>query len=170
MKTFQFSFVVSGLDPQADDFEDRLFEAGCDDALISVIKGAVILDFDRQAGNFIHAMLSAYGDVRNAGANVVRVEPDPMVTISDIASRAGTTRQYISLLAKGERGRDFPPPVTRVTTESPLWDWRIVARWLFRNGNLDTSQPVLEAAMVHEINVAIGGRKSRLARVLEANS
>jgi hypothetical protein len=28
----------------------------------------------------------------------------------------------ISLFAKGERGKDFPAPVAKVTTESPLWD------------------------------------------------
>jgi hypothetical protein len=76
-RQFEFSIVAEGVDPAADDFEDRFFEAGCDDALISVVRGSVILGFSREAKNFAHALLSAIRDVRAAGAKVVRVEPEP---------------------------------------------------------------------------------------------
>jgi hypothetical protein len=32
MKIFEFSIIASGLDPEAEDFADRFFDAGCDDA------------------------------------------------------------------------------------------------------------------------------------------
>ncbi|MEA2889050.1 MAG: hypothetical protein QOD11_3410 [Bradyrhizobium sp.] len=35
MKTFEFSIIASGLDPEAEDFADRFFNAGCDDATLS---------------------------------------------------------------------------------------------------------------------------------------
>ena len=31
MKTHEFTIVASGLDPEMDGYEDRFFEAGCDD-------------------------------------------------------------------------------------------------------------------------------------------
>ena len=34
MKKFEFSIIASGLDPAAEDFEQRFYDAGCDDAPI----------------------------------------------------------------------------------------------------------------------------------------
>ena len=34
---------------------------------------------------------------------------------------------------KGHRAEAFPPPVAKVTSESPLWDWATVARWMFEH-------------------------------------
>jgi hypothetical protein len=61
---------------------------------------------------------------------VERIEPDWLVSLSDIAERANLTRAAITNYAKGDRGKAFPLPVARITTESPLWDWTEVARWL----------------------------------------
>ena len=44
MKMYEFSIIASGLDPQADDFEARFYNAGCDDATISFQKGHIIVD------------------------------------------------------------------------------------------------------------------------------
>src|SRR3546814_11061722 len=76
MKNHKFTIIAAGLDPQADDFDDRFFEAGCSDATISFQKGAILLDFDRDARTFSGALMSAIADVRAAGAKVVHVEPD----------------------------------------------------------------------------------------------
>ncbi|MGE0119937.1 MAG: hypothetical protein AB7S71_24445 [Dongiaceae bacterium] len=150
---FEFAIVAEGLDPDADDFEDRLFDAGCSDALVSVIKGSIVLDFTREGKNFAHAVTSAIRDVKAAGAEVVRIEPDTYVNLSDIAARTGLTRQAVSLLIQGERGPGgFPPPIVRVTTDSPLWDWLSVARWMVRHGRLADSNVLTEAAMIRELN------------------
>jgi hypothetical protein len=130
MKVHEFTIVASGLDHDSDDFEDRFFMAGCDDSTISAARGAIILHFARGADSLGEAIQSAIDDVTKAGARVERVEPDHLVSLSEIAERAHLTRAAISLYAKGERGRDFPHPVARVTSESPLWDWTDVARWL----------------------------------------
>jgi len=137
MSIFDFAVIASGLDHEADDFEDRLFAAGCDDATVAFMRGAIVLQFAREAETLEAAIGSALTDVRAAGATVDRVEPDYLVSISEIAERANMTRAAISLYAKGERGSNFPSPVARVTTDSPLWDWTEVAAWLEARGKLD---------------------------------
>lgn len=158
MKTHSFTLVVAGLDPDADDFEDRFFEAGCDDATISVFKGSILLDFEREAKSFLHAVASAIGNVGKAGATVVRIEPDHLVSLSDIAERTGLTRAAVSLFSQGKRGRDFPPPVARITADTPLWDWEEVARWLYRHARRPEPDRgrIIEARVVKTINRAIG--------------
>jgi hypothetical protein len=154
MSKYQFTIIASGLDPEAEDFEDRFFEAGCDDATISVQKGAIIVEFSREAKSFPHALVSAFVNVQRAGAKVVHFEPDHLVNLSEIAQRADMSRAAISLFAKGERARDFPAPVAKVTTESPLWDWVEVARWMYRRRTISLHH-VLEARIVRQANMAL---------------
>jgi hypothetical protein len=159
MNNYTFTIVASGLDREAEDFEDRFFEAGCDDATISVQKGVIILDFNRETRSFLHALKSAMIDIEAAGATVVHVEPDHLVSLSDIAARAGLTRAAVSHYATGKRGTGFPSPVMRVTTESPLWDWVEVARWLRRQGRLNMRE-LLRARVVRSANVALMARNA----------
>jgi hypothetical protein len=160
MPHFEFSLIVSGLDPDDDAFEDKLFEAGCDDAVVSVVKGCVVLDFTRQEKNLAHAVDSAINDVESTGAKVVRLEPDPFVTISDIANRASLSKQLISLYVQGKRGpKDFPLPSLRVSSDSPLWDWLSVARWLRKNQKIDSGRDVVHAALLRKFNNDLGGAK-----------
>lgn len=162
MKTYEFSIVASGLDPHAEDFETRFYDRGCDDATVSFQKGHIILDFAREAETMVDAICSAVDAVAAAGAKINRVEPDPLVSLADIASRTNLTRAAISQYAKGQRGRDFPAPIARVTSDSPLWDWAEVALWLFRQKKL-TRDDVIEAAAVEEVNTVIG-RGDRLTK------
>lgn len=154
MTKHELTIIASGLNPEADDFEDNLFEAGCADATISFQKGVVILEFSREESSFLHALVSAVEDVRKAGAHVERIEPDHLVSLSDIARRTGLSRAAISLYVKGDRASDFPPPTARVTTDSPLWDWFEVARWMYRHDRVDM-EAVLQAKMVREANIAV---------------
>ena len=104
MKNFEFTIVASCPDG-IKELSEKLFEAGCDDATIALQKGGAILDFDREAKNFSHALLSALDNVTAAGAGVLHVEPDDLVSLSDIASRAGITRAAVSNYANGTRGK-----------------------------------------------------------------
>ncbi|RVH50683.1 hypothetical protein CN135_32145 [Sinorhizobium meliloti] len=157
MNNFQFTIIASGLDPEAEDFEDRFFNAGCDDATITFARGAILLEFDRRARNFAHAVASAIDSVRAAGASVERVEPDYLVSLSEIAERADLTRAAVSQYAKGDRGQGFPMPVARVTSESPLWDWVDVARWLHKRKRVDLDE-VVRARFVRRCNDKIDER------------
>jgi len=163
-EAFEFSMIVEGLDPTAGEFEDRLYRAGCDDALIGVVKGVVVLDFSRAAKSFRHAIDSAMRDVRKAGGRAVRVEPDSYASLSDIAERAGLTRQAVSLLVQGKRGPGgFPPPAIRVTTDSPLWDWVAVAAWLARHGKLKDKRAIERAQVTRRVNVILAAERERRA-------
>jgi hypothetical protein len=154
MKTFEFSIIASGLDPEAEDFADRFFNAGCSDSTISFQKGHIILDFAREAASIDAAICSAIECVNAAGAQVDRVEPDTLVSLSDIASRSRLTRAAITQYSKGQRGEDFPAPVARVTSETSLYDWSTVAKWLFQHEKLSRDE-ALEAEVVKAANEAI---------------
>jgi len=154
MKTYEFSIIASGLDPRADDFETRFYDAGCDDATVSFQKGHIIIDFARSADSVIEAISSAVENVISAGATVNRIEPDPLVSLSEIASRSEMSRAAMSLYAKGERGKNFPAPIARVTSESPLWNWATVARWLFDHRKV-SREVVIEAEAFYQANEAI---------------
>lgn len=162
MKTFEFAIIASGLDPRADDFEARFHDAGCDDATVSFQKGHIIIDFAREASGLGEAIASAIEDVTTAGARVERVEPDPLVSLSEIAVRTGLTRAAISHYARGQRGKGFPPPVARVTSESPLWKWSDVTGWLHRRGKIG-EEAVAEAEALDAANVAISGAPTVLS-------
>lgn len=154
MNTYEFSIIASGLDPTADDFEDQFYKNGCDDALISFQKGHIIVDFAREAESVDQAISSAIENVKAAGAKIDRIEPDPLVSLSEIASRTGMTRAAMTQYSKGQRGQSFPAPVAKITTESPLWEWASVARWLFSRRKL-TREAAIEAEVVKEANEAI---------------
>ncbi len=154
MKTFEFSIIASGLDPNAEDFESRFYDAGCDDALVAFQKGHVIIDFARESDSPENAIASAIDDVTKTGAKVEHVEPDPLVSLTDIATRSGLTKQAITNYVKGDRGKDFPAPVARVASESSLWDWATVARWMFKNEKIER-ELAIEAEIFKEANSAI---------------
>ena len=147
METYEFTIIATGIDPRAEDFEARFYDAGCDDALVSFQKGHVLVDFAREAGSMAEAIASAVGDVRRTQAIVERVEPDPLVSLSDMAARSELSRSAMTNYFKGHRGAGFPAPKARVTTDSPLWDWSDVSVWLFRQGRVPRDVAVSATAV-----------------------
>lgn len=168
MTKFEFSIIASGLDPAADDFEQRFYDAGCDDAAIAFQKGHIIVDFTREATSISEAIVTAMRDVQATGARVDRVEPDPLFSLSDIAARTGLTRAAMTQYSKGQRSSNFPAPVARVTSDSPLWDWATVAKWLFHHDKLSRDEAIAAAA-VRAANAAIGSRAGKLEEVLKGS-
>lgn len=155
MRKHNFTLIASGIDPALDESAmDRLYEAGCDDATVSTQKGLIVLEFDRDARNFVSALFSAIADVQRAGGVIERIEPDHLVSASEIAKRCGLGRAAVSLYASGARREGFPRPIARVTTESPLWDWVEVASWLYHRNQLDRVT-VVQARLVRFVNQAI---------------
>ena len=135
----------------------RLFEAGCDDALLSFSAGVATLDFDRARGSFQEAVVSAIGDVERAGLDVTvtRVAPDDLVNAADIARRASVSREAARNWIAGKRGGGgFPPPCAQVGS-SPVWSWLEVAGWLQGRG------------LVGEEVVAVAETTAALNRLLE---
>jgi hypothetical protein len=167
MKTFEFTIVASGVDPTADDFGDRFYDAGCNDALVAFQKGHTIIDFAREANSIDEAIASAVENVLAAGAKIDRIEPDPLVNLTEIAARTHVTRAAISNYAKGARGgKDFPPPIARVTSDTPLYDWAEVASWLALNHKLPIEAAVC-AGVFKEANAAIERGEIHLGDILK---
>jgi transcriptional regulator with XRE-family HTH domain len=168
MAKYDLTIIASGIDVEDEGLEDRFYEAGCSDATISHQKGVVIVEFRREAKSFLHALVSAIMCVLATGAKIERVEPDHLVSLSDIAKRTGLSRAALSLYAKGERAQHFPGPIARVTSESPLWDWLAVTRWMYLHDKLDRAA-VLQAKAVREANIAVvtGFEHHRLAPFLK---
>lgn len=154
MKVHEFTIIASGFHPDVDDVANIFFEAGCDDAALSFQKGVIILEFDREALSFSSAVISAFDDVLKTGAKVERFEPDHLVSLADIAKRTGLSRSALTNYHKGERGTDFPTPVARVTSDSPLWDWCEVATWLHGRDQIGREE-VVQARIVREANLVI---------------
>jgi hypothetical protein len=71
---YSFTVRVSGLSTDPDHYEDALYEAGCDDALIAVIDDTIFVDFDREAPSFDEAVRSATLNIEKAGGKVAEVK------------------------------------------------------------------------------------------------
>ena len=132
---FDFTFVVNA-DPHDESFEDRFIEAGCDDATFVLLRGAAAISFDREADTYKEAVFSAYKQIISTGSQILRFEPDFLVSASDIAERSGLTRAAVSLFIKGERRDGFPVPHARLNSSNPLWDWVVVSKWLVDHKDL----------------------------------
>ena len=149
----EFSLVIAGsLEDEA--ILDALFRAGCDDATFGQVDDVGYADFVREAPTFAAAVRSAIEQVESApGLRVVRVEPDDLVTMSEIAQRLGRSRESIRLLISGARGLGgFPPPFSHLKARSRLWRWSEVAAWAKRR---DQRVDPGAAAAIAAINAAL---------------
>lgn len=178
-KTHSFTLFLTGPDVLDDEHMDALYDAGCDDALFGERDGAQYAAFDREARTFSEALASAIHDVTSAlpGLQVVRIEPDQLVTLSAIAERSGRTRESIRLLSTGERGPGgFPAPVAYADHKTRLWHWPDVVDWLTEHNKARIEVDAEAADLVAALNAAFDLReharhlrkKSDIALVAEA--
>lgn len=152
-----FALIVGGIEELSQHVEDALFEAGCDDATVSMQYGLLYLEFSRSAQSLQEAIISAINDVHKAGigAQVLRVDDCNLVTASDIARRINRSRQQVHQYMTGQRGPGgFPPPECHLTDHKPLWAWCEVSYWLAQN-NLLRPELSWDAEVVAAINNAL---------------
>jgi predicted DNA-binding transcriptional regulator AlpA len=156
MSDYHFSLILSG---ETEGKLDGLFEAGCDDATFGSVDGTAYAEFDREGASLALAIGSAIHDVESvSGIRVVHVEPDPLVTASDIAERLGRSRESVRLLISGERGNgNFPSPISHLRTRNRLWRWSDVAAWAGL-ADFDTLQ---DAQLIAAVNAALDLRSTR---------
>lgn len=156
MTEFQFTLVIEG-DLSQEKVALALFEAGCDDATFGVLDGMGYGDFLREGPTLAEAVLSALRQVESTGTlRVLRVEPDDIVTMSDIADRLGRTRESVRLLIAGRRGPGgFPPPISHGIERGRLWRWSDVLGWLEQLG----PEEVEAAHFMAAINAALELRR-----------
>ena len=157
MKSYNFILVLSGIYSPTDDFEEGLFEAGCDDGTLSFRNRVAYIEFDREAASFKDAVISAIKQVESVDepVTVERVEPDDFVTASEIARRINRTHEYVRRLIEGGRGAgNFPVPLSGITTKSLMWSWVKIARWLLNHSMVDEEEFQI-AQDVADINNAL---------------
>lgn len=154
MPIYEFSLIASRLGLGVDDFEAHLADSGCFDAVISFRKGHIVLSFARGADTFERAIDVAIGDARDAGAVLKRIEPEPLVTITDISQRTGLTKDLISIWSLNKEASGFPGPSYRVTSSAPLWEWRDVACWMVQHGHMHPAE-LLHAETIRRVNLRL---------------
>ncbi|WP_410471805.1 helix-turn-helix transcriptional regulator [Faucicola mancuniensis] len=135
MNTYHFTIVIR--DNQLDEIEDKLFEAGCDDALLCYYNDVPYLEFDREADNAEQAIKTAIQDIHLAGFYDLAVQESGFSTLAEMANKIGVSRMTMTNYAKNKRGKtDFPKPMYGITSASALYRWQDVANWLYKEGKL----------------------------------
>lgn len=158
-----FVLVLNGISEPTEEAHDALYEAGCDDATLSVRSGRCYLTFSRRGATTKDAILSAIRDVKkaNIGIEVLRVDNCNLVTQADIARRINRTRQQVHQYIVGQRGPGgFPSPACHLAEESPLWYWCEVAYWMWQN-NIIKHDVLKEAEEVRLINSVLELRQQQ---------
>ena len=160
---FDFALILSGPTDMTPEVSDGLFQAGCDDATLSLQFGVLYLEFSRRAGSLKEAILCAIHDVRQAGvgADVVRVDECNLVTMAEIGRRMGRSRQMVHQYMIGQRGPGgFPAPVCNLSHGKPLWQWCAVTLWLVQN-DLVRPEMLEQAEVVETINTTLEMARQR---------
>ena len=158
MTSYEFTLIVEGPDLQDESVIDALFAAGFDDATIARVGGTQYLDFDRVADSFADAVISATKSLESTvtGVRVVHLEPDDLVTMTEIAERVGRTRESVRLLISGDRGPgEFPSPATHFRSRQRMWRWQEVATWFAEKlGEPELGDPV-QAQFITAFNAGL---------------
>lgn len=147
MNEYDFALHLKLADSTTDPsiYEDSLFEAGCDDALLGVAqKGYIGLDFIRSSNSAVDAIYSTIEAVKSVipDAELYYISPD-IVGISDIAGIMGCSRQNVRKLI-GKNVDTFP---FAINSDSNFLKWHLaeVLKWYQHRGiNIDTA--LLEVA------------------------
>jgi hypothetical protein len=160
--THHFILFVRGADVLTEAVQDALREVGCRDASFGERDGVQYAEFEREAKSFRRALRSAIRQIGVARPEieVIRVEPDELVTLAAIAERSGLSREGVRLLASGKRGPgSFPAPIAQPDGRTRLWSWPEVARWLVQHGKAQVLVETKAAELVAAYNAALKVRE-----------
>ena len=157
METYTFRLVVA--DRIDEEGANRLYEAGADDSSPESGPHGHSIGFDREAASLEDAVISAIDEVQLANFEVLRVEPDELVSAAGIAEHTGRSRQSISSLISGARGPGGWPRPVAGNVRSPLWRWSDVAAWF---QEFDGSQQVDQeaATFLAAVNEVLAARRA----------
>jgi len=128
MREYEFELLFKvNFNEEMNELIDRLYEAGCNDALIGIGKSGVIgLSFTREAVSAAEAFESAIKDVKKAipTASLIEAKPD-FAGVSDIAATIGCSRQNVlKIFASNEA------PIPVHSGNASLWHLSEALKWL----------------------------------------
>ncbi|MDX1556400.1 MAG: hypothetical protein R3212_10270 [Xanthomonadales bacterium] len=151
MPEFNFQIFCHDADTSDESFLDRLYEAGCDDATVFFKDGYVCLDFARECECAEQAVVTAIRDYQAAGigGTVIRIEPEDLASLSEIAKRVGVTRASLQKYARGHSkiGSDFPRPAANISQpRRELYSTAEVMRWMVARNRIGLPPESLELA------------------------
>jgi hypothetical protein len=155
--TLKFDLQNSKLDPN--DYIEKLYQNGCDDALIGIgKKGYIALNFTRESSSAYEAVSSAISTVRKIIPNAILIEATPdFVGLTDTAKLLGCTRQNIRNLIINSEARS-PSPVYEGTPS--LWHLAEILIWLKEEKKYLIDDSLLEIAKTNmDFNIAKGWQK-----------
>jgi hypothetical protein len=167
-KTSSFLLVTKAVDEKSANAAVSYLALTCGAISITRKHRFVIVEFRRETRNLTRSLIKSIRNVRAVALRVERIEPDYLVSLSEIADRLNLSRAAISYYRAGKRGRNFPMPVARICTPNPLWDWVDVMRWRYRAQGADLQQ-IVHAKVLREANKIIQSSRTEsaiLARVL----
>ncbi|MEY2856346.1 MAG: hypothetical protein RLZZ74_655 [Cyanobacteriota bacterium] len=146
-----FKLADHTVDPSI--YEDRLFEAGCDDALVGIgQKGYLGLDFIRSSNDAINAVYSAIEDVKSVvpDSDLYYISPD-VVSIPEIATIMNCSRQNI-LKLKNNHADTFPLPIN---SDGRLLNWHLaeVLKWYQLRGTMINTSLLEVAEFAMQFNL-----------------
>jgi hypothetical protein len=165
MTEYDFTLKFNLHNPQTDpeDYVEKLYANGCDDALIGVgKKGHISLNFIRDSSSAYEAISSAITDVKRVlpYATLIEATPD-FVGLTDAAKILGCTRQNIRNLIVKSEGRS-PLPVYEGTPS--IWHLAEILIWLREEKMYSIDDSLLEIAKINmNFNVARSWQKMELS-------
>lgn len=166
--TTDYEFTLKFAIPEAlepEQLEDRLFDDGCDDALLGLGQtGRLALNFTRAANSAETALVSALKDVRKAipEARLVEAGPD-LVGISDIARLLDFSRQNMRKLIQANLA-SFPLPLHE--GNSTIWHLADVLEWFVQQKGRPVDSSLIQVAKA-SMGVNLARESSRVNSDLE---
>lgn len=161
MTTYEFTlrFRFTDADVGIDQRLERLFEEGCDDAVVGVGRPDTIgLMFARSASSAREAALSAIENVMRAMPDAVLLGAAPdLVGLTDVAEIMGFTRQNMRKLLTAAAGS---APVSVHDGAPSLWHLADVLSWLEGRG-YQVDRGVKEVAEITmQVNLSVQSMRS----------
>ncbi len=159
MNNYQFQLVFL-LHPNEDAEQhlDALFEAGCDDGLMSIGKaGYLAADFTRESVTAYEAIKTAIKNITKAIPHAKLIKAGPYIAnLSEMANLFGCTKQNLSKYARGEslKKESFPCPI--ISGKVDYWYVLDIASWFYKQDKINIQKQDIEALKaIHDLNVAI---------------
>lgn len=150
MGNFSFTVLVDR-EPTDEEF-DRFVDSGADDGVFGTEGGRPTVIFYREADTCADAIATAVADLLSIGLKPLRFIDEDLVTLADIADRAGRSREGIRRYSIGERGAiGFPPPVNPGGDGTIFYRWSEVAPWLREHKGIDAPDREPALAMANHI-------------------
>ena len=153
---FTVLFRIPGA-TEPDEYAVRVYDSrALGDASLSGPDSSAVFDleFERPGKSFARTVLKALTQVQQVlpEADLLRVEPDDLVTIAAIAARVGRSHERMRLLSQGRRGPGgFPAPAGRIDEKTQVWRWSDVAQWFEKRTDYEVAGTP-EAAFLAALN------------------